>query len=93
MPIPLPKGVLFAYSLSIDTDASLTVTVTGQGAVDYAPPSDGGFERAGTLNPGESIDLDTPGLLRSDVGSEVELAYTHPDPEPPNIPPEVPPDT
>ena len=88
MPIPLPKGVLFAYSLSTDIDATLTITVTGANAVDYAPASAGGFEPTGTLDSGESVELDVPGLLRSDAGSEVELVYTHAELDTPEIPPD-----
>jgi hypothetical protein len=82
MAIPLPKGVIFAYSLPADIEASVTVEVVGAGAVDYAPPSAaGGFgEPAGTLAAGESIELDAPGMLRSPEGSEVTLTYSDPPP-------------
>ena len=87
MPITLPKGVLFAYSVPTDADATVTIEVTGAGAVDYAPASaHGGFPTpTGTLAPGESIELSDPGMLRSTNGSEVELTYSPlagPEPEP-----------
>ena len=43
-----------------------------------------------SLREGESVDIDAPGLLRSDAGSEVELVYAHPIPD---VPEDDPPET
>jgi hypothetical protein len=89
MPIPLPDGTMFAYSVA--PGATATIANTGGHPVDYAAPTAaGGFgEPLGTIDPGDSVEVDAPGVLRSEAGSEVEIDYPMTAPpivEPPDEP-------
>jgi hypothetical protein len=89
LPVILPAGVRFSYSLVAGD--TVEVANTGHTSVNHGVPTS--TEPTGAVAAGEVVTLETPGWLESDQGSEVTLTYTSnaemPDPGPdPGPPPE-----
>lgn len=79
---PLPKGVLYVFTVPPDT--TVTVTVTAGGPVDYSDSLDGPYgDHAGTITEGESEDFTRPATLRAKADAELEFAYPEPPPPEP----------
>lgn len=77
MPVTLPKDVLFAYSLGEGNTAE--IAVLSGGPVDYSGPSAGGFgDLVGTIEAGDSVTVETPGMLRAKATASVDIAQSMP---------------
>jgi hypothetical protein len=78
MPVSLPKGVLFAYSLAEGHTA--TIAVLDGGPVDYSGPTAGGFgDLVGSIESGDSVAVETPGMLRAQATASIEITQSMPD--------------
>jgi hypothetical protein len=77
MPLSLPKGVLFAYSLGEGHTA--TIAVLSGGPVDYSGPTAGGFgDLIGSIEAGDSVGVEAPGMLRAQATASVEITQSMP---------------